>query len=179
MKTTQQKVRLVFGVLAVALLLIGACSLTGCKGGNLTSTSMPTADGKDTLAGIDADNDGVRDDVEQYIAESHPNSAKERAALTQYAKVMQAALIDANDKQKSIQHAEEASKAQECVYYTIALFDAAEQSRKGLKATILNTDARNRAYFAYNDQLGGQNFMSTPDSQRASTCAVNPATLPN
>lgn len=177
MKTTQQKVKLGFGVLVGLLLLGGTCLLTGCKG----SDPIPPVveDGKATLAGIDANANGVRDDVEQYISQSHPNSAKERAALTQYAKVAQSALLDANDKALSIQHAEEADRAMECGWYTFPSDDAYDNSHTSLQKVILNTDARNRAYFTYNDQLGGQNFMSTPDSQRASTCAVNPATLPN
>lgn len=177
MKTTQQKIKLGFGVLIGVLLLAGTCSLTACGGSDPVTPLVE--DGKATLAGIDANANGVRDDVEQYIAQAHPNSARERAALTQYAKVAQSVLLDANDKELSIQHAEEEGRAQECGYYTFSSFDEAVQSRKALDAVILNTDARNKAYFAYNDQLGGQNFMSTPDSQRASTCAVNPATLPN
>lgn len=177
MKTTQQKIKLGFGVLVGILLLAGTCSLTACKGGD--QNSVPTPDGKATLAGIDANANGVRDDVEQYIAQSHPSSAKERAALTQYAKSELSALLDANDKALSIQHAEETDKAMECTFYTFPSFDSAVQSMKALDQVMLNTDARNRAYFVYNDKLGGQNFMSTPDSQRASTCAVNPATLPN
>lgn len=178
MKTTQQKVKLGFGILVVTLLFAGACSLTGCSGGGSSTPSTPAVDGKATLAGIDANVNGVRDDVEQYIAQSHPNSAKERAALMQYAAVTQKALLDANDKELSIQHAEESDRAMECGYYTMP-FDTYVASRKALDQVLLNTDARNRAYFIYNDQLGGQNFMSTPDSLLASTCTVDPATLPN
>jgi hypothetical protein len=45
----------------------------------------PGAAGNATLAGIDSDGDGVRDDVQRYIGLTYPQSAKERAALTQAA----------------------------------------------------------------------------------------------
>ena len=38
-----------------------------------------------TIAGIDSDSDGVRDDVERWIAYSQPSSARRRAALIQFA----------------------------------------------------------------------------------------------
>ena len=179
MNTTQWKTKLGFGILAGALLLVGTCSLTACSKGSGPVPPAPAADGKATLAGIDSNANGVRDDVEQYIAESHPASAKERAALTQYAKVAQLALLDANDKALSIQHAEESMKAMDCSDYSFSSHDASRQAREALDKVILNTDARNRAYFIRNDNLGGENFMMTPDSQLASTCVVNPATLPN
>ena len=50
---------------------------------------------------------------------------------------------------------------------------------KDFLPVVLNTDARNKAYFKYNDQLGGEVFMGTPHSQIASTCDINPSTLPN
>lgn len=179
MKTTQQKVGLGFGILVVALLLVGVCSLTACKGGTSTQPVSTVDEGKATLAGIDANNDGVRDDVAAYIAQSHPNSAKERAALTQYAKVMQSALLDANDKALSIQHMEETSKALECMSYTAGSVEGAIAMKGDLRSLVLNTDDRNRAYFAFNDKLGGGVFSATPDSQISATCTVNPATLPN
>ena len=49
----------------------------------------PGAAGKTTLQGVDSDGDGVRDDVQRYIALTYPNSEKTRATLTQYTKSIQ------------------------------------------------------------------------------------------
>ena len=186
--------KIALGIILGVLVLAGVCSISGCNdsggGGSATSSTTPAPDtsglppdpgvnGKLTLVGVDADADGVRDDIQRYIAINHPNSAKARAALTQYAKVVQAALLDANDKVKSVQHGEEVSKAAECLGYILGSADAAYQARMPLREVALNTDERNRAYFVYNDKLGGEVFPGTPDSQRATTCTFDASILPN
>jgi len=194
----EKKSKIAIGVILGVLVLAGVGVIAGCGGGGgsqeptapaaVTPTLPavsdglppdPGASGKLTLAGIDSDADGVRDDIQRYIALNHPDSAKERAALTQDAKVMQSALLDANDKAKSVQHGEEASKSSECLWYTFGSVDIAYQAEISLRAVALNTDERNRAYFLYDSQLGGEVFKGTPYDQLASTCAVDPATLPN
>ena len=49
----------------------------------------PGADANKTIAGIDANNNGIRDDVELAIFNAYPNSAKTRAVLLQYALALQ------------------------------------------------------------------------------------------
>ncbi len=182
------------GIILGVFALAGVCTLAGCNdggsGGGATSSTTPAPDmsglppdpgpnGKLTLVGVDADADGVRDDIQRYIALTYPNSAKARAALTQDAKVMQASLLDANDKAKSVQHGEETSKAGECLWYILGSVDAAYKAGSLLREVVLNTDERNRAYFTYDDQLGGEVFSGTPYDQRASTCTFDASTLPN
>src|SRR3989344_9044228 len=45
----------------------------------------PGVDADKTIAGIDANNNGIRDDVELAVFKEYPNSAKTRAVLLQYA----------------------------------------------------------------------------------------------
>lgn len=49
----------------------------------------PGADADKTVAGIDANNNGIRDDVELAIFKEYPDSAKTRAVLLQYALALQ------------------------------------------------------------------------------------------
>src|SRR4029077_17545529 len=49
----------------------------------------PGATGRATVAGIDSDTDGIRDDVQRYIALAYPDSARTRAALTQTTRAVQ------------------------------------------------------------------------------------------
>lgn len=49
----------------------------------------PGADADKTIAGIDANQNGIRDDVEIAIFKEYPNSAKTRAVLLQYALALQ------------------------------------------------------------------------------------------
>src|SRR3990167_7097106 len=49
----------------------------------------PGAEADKTIAGIDVNQNGIRDDVELAIFKEYPNSAKTRAVLLQYALVLQ------------------------------------------------------------------------------------------
>ncbi len=49
----------------------------------------PGAEADKTIAGIDANKNGIRDDVELAIFREYPNSAKTRAVLLQYALALQ------------------------------------------------------------------------------------------
>lgn len=49
----------------------------------------PGAEADKTIAGIDANNNGIRDDVELAIFKEYPDSARVRAALLQYALALQ------------------------------------------------------------------------------------------
>ncbi|MBI4276532.1 hypothetical protein HY629_01690, partial [Candidatus Uhrbacteria bacterium] len=49
----------------------------------------PGADADKAIAGIDANSNGIRDDVELAIFKEYPNSAKTRAVLLQYALALQ------------------------------------------------------------------------------------------
>lgn len=185
------KKKIVVGVGALVILALVVCGIAGCGSSGESSTTTSTTTvvpglppdpgeaGKATLAGIDSDRDGVRDDIQRYIAITYPNSAKTRAALTQVTKVMQNELLDANNKEKSILHAEESDRAITCLVYVAGSVSTERQLRLALMPVALNTDARNKAYFAYDDQLGGQVFPGTPYDQRVTTCDFDVTTLPN
>jgi len=49
----------------------------------------PGEEGNKTIEGVDANRNGIRDDVELAIFKEYPNSAKTRAALLQYAFALQ------------------------------------------------------------------------------------------
>lgn len=140
----------------------------------------PGEAGKKTLTGIDCDNDGLRDDIQRYIALTYPDSEKTRAALTQDAKATQAFLLDANDKAASIRHAQEASYAHDCLSYIYGIgTDATRAIANRLRAQLLNTDERSRAYFIANDQLGGQSYPSVPLAERQLRCNFDPDAMRN
>lgn len=162
------------GILAVIAVVIVACS----GGGGSDPASQPANNTpSESLAGVDTNNDGVRDDVEQYINTTYANSAKTRNALRQSAKALQGAILDANDKRKSLQHAEETDRASDCIAY-VRPNDYVQVARE-MEARIANTDERLRAYLAYNKQLEGQMFPQAPFDQRKAGCEFNADSLPN
>lgn len=132
--------------------------LVGCSGGGGTDGGAPAPGGQAalppdpgpaglaTLAGIDSNTNGVRDDLERYIAMTYPaaSDADTRAALTQYTKVAQGAILDANDPVASEPHAQKLMDGVECL-----LFRRPDDARKlflELRARILNTMDRSKAY---------------------------------
>jgi hypothetical protein len=52
----------------------------------------PGEEGKQTTDGIDADRDGVRDDVQRWIHAVHPDDTAKRMALRQWARFFQHSL---------------------------------------------------------------------------------------
>jgi hypothetical protein len=137
----------------------------------------PGEAGKATLAGIDSDNDGVRDDVQRWIALTYPNSAKTRAALTQGTINVQQALLYADDKEHSIQIATDNSRYVECLTYIFP--DDAPDIGAALLAETLNTDSRSRAYLAYDRQLGGQVFHGRRMDEWKTSCSFDVDSLEN
>lgn len=100
---------------------------------NITISSIPLPPLPDvkinnsTVLGIDSDANGVRDDIDWYIATTMPDSEKARMGLTQYSKEDQKFIADflanSNDpvEQKRITRANdiERGKASECSLYTL------------------------------------------------------------
>jgi len=175
----RSKIIIIIGIVVVSVL--GVCSLTSCGGGggngnNESGVILPPISGQpvETLAGKDVNGNSVWDYIEPRI-DSY-NSEKARMALREYAKNMQSALLDAEDEKLSVQHARDGSYVSGCVDYILGLTESIE-TRKMLRADILNTDKRSRAYILYNSQLGGYTF--TAWSGKASLCNFDVDSLPN
>lgn len=76
----------------------------------------PGASGDETIQGIDANSNGIRDDVELEIFKEYPNSAKTRAVLLQYALALQMEMTqDLVNKETVTAVAEEGDRAFFCV----------------------------------------------------------------
>ncbi|PJE64720.1 MAG: hypothetical protein COU90_00395 [Candidatus Ryanbacteria bacterium CG10_big_fil_rev_8_21_14_0_10_43_42] len=138
----------------------------------------PGEAGKVTLEGIDSDGDGVRDDIQRYIALTYLDSEKTRAALTQLALSIQDALLDADSEEMSITHAIEKNKAIACLVYTNGIDDA-ENIYDELLSPAMNTEKRGRAYIAYLGQISGQGFSGVPKDERKFACNFDPDALEN
>jgi hypothetical protein len=156
---------------SMIVLLIGmvwlAVGLTSCGGG--TSDSPPTA-AQETVAGIDANGDGVRDDIEAYIDTTYPPPAQGdiNRALRQFAHAAQATMIDASEPAPSVTHAAERFRALECLM----------ARRPGdfhlifveLRARVLNTPARSLAYLLADEHLRSGSLALLPADQWVGAC---------
>lgn len=165
--------------LTILLLLVAACSGGGgsSPAPNPTPPSVsaplppdPGSAGLATIAGRDSNNNGVRDDLERYIALTYPNpvEAGTRAAMTQYVKAEQTMLLDAADPQKSMANAINLGHAIECL---LAIRPADfNQAFTQLDGQVLNTDNRVDAYLTADEKLGGLTYEVTPPEQGLTLC---------
>lgn len=146
----------------------------------------PGAAGMTTLAGIDSDGDGVRDDVQRYIALTYPQSAKTRAALTQLAKAVQSQFLNASTKSLVVADTLAWSYASECLDSVIASSDAdvaglskSMEIDNALEAQILNTPDRIQGYYQANGQIGAMTYSRPRFPGLSARCAFDPSSLSN
>jgi len=158
-------VRSYVGVLAFA------CMLTACGGGgNSASTpqgaieqlegtgELPKLEREPTLGGIDANGNGVRDDIEQHIAKTYVESAERKAAM-QMARVFQRMLlVDKSDTAALDAVSEAGSRATACANAAFRTADGAIAQYRmttDIEAMTANTKTRLVAYLAYNKARSG------------------------
>ncbi len=122
------------------------------------SGSIPKLDRSASVAGTDADSNGVRDDVDSYIAANYTSATQKRAAQ-QFAGVMQSAIVlDTIDLPTVRTVAIRGSRAVNCIY---TRFDGTSGSKQPLavveeiRAVSTNTKARLLAYLKYAKALDG------------------------
>jgi len=132
----------------------------------------PGDEGKQTLEGIDSDQDGIRDDVQRFIALEFPDSEATRSALTQYALAFQEALIDADSKEASLTHATAVMRAIECIF-VIRTEEDAEDIAEEFVSVVVNTEERLDAYLTHDRQLGGEIFPGAIPGDEESSCAFD------
>ena len=154
--------------------LVCAFVLTACGGSNSSSDqriaaleasgSITKLDRTNSIAGIDADNNGVRDDIDAYINTQYLVASQKNAAL-QMARVIQKELLVSKTDEAAIKLVLLAqSRAVRCVYLK---FD-----RKGplkpaavvgtIESVTANTKARLSAYLAFSKAADGTT-SSIPD----------------
>jgi hypothetical protein len=137
----------------------------------------PGEAGKATLEGIDADGDGLRDDIQRYIALTYPESESTRAALRQYAITSQKTLLEADSREASLTNADIRQDAWDCLHYVQP--NDARVVRVELRAEILNTEERSIAWVKADQHLSGQVFFLTPDDEMKAKCNFDPDAMEN
>jgi len=143
-----------------------AVGLTSCG----SSSDGPPTGAQETVAGIDANGDGVRDDVEAYIDTTYPATTQggTNRALRQFARAAQMTVIDASEPAPSVTHATERFRALECLM----------ARRPGdfhlifveLRARLLDTKARSLAYLQADEQVRTGNLALLPADQWMGAC---------
>ena len=90
----------------------------------------PGTEADKTVAGIDANKNGIRDDVELAIFKEYPNSAKTRAVLLQYALALQMEAVQTIvNKETVIATIQEEDRADICIADMLVPRKSPESSR--------------------------------------------------
>ncbi|WP_345984447.1 hypothetical protein WCX49_07335 [Sulfurimonas sp. HSL-1656] len=172
-------------------IIIFLLSLSGCWNYDTKDTSTgeveiidghtlppdPGEAGKETLLGIDSNNDGVRDDLERYIYHrfnGYEHAAKERAIALQYGRAVQEILVDPEHAWEN-KTFESMHKSGSCKFYYTKKYKPENIAYKiydaDFKDRAFNTDVRVDAYFKYQESLGGHTF--TAGSSTLDKCDVD------
>ena len=119
-----------------------------------------------SLEGSDQDNNGIRDDVDAYIAQHYPEPAQRKAA-EQFARAMQLAITKgtiSRDAARLVRR--KSSEAISCLYEQ---FDSNKGDKQPaavgteLRKITVNTRERREAYRTFSKNLDGTSW-SSPDS---------------
>jgi len=142
-----------------------------------------------TIEGIDANHNGIRDDVELAIFKEYPNSAKIRAALLQYAFVRQMEMTQELKTPETVTAvAEQDARANDCLReLTLELtptfseleketiLEKLDSFRQFVESKHLNTSARKKAQ----DDFYKNNLRSYGTPTDRPVCDVDLSSLPN
>lgn len=139
----------------------------------------PGAEAGKTVAGIDVNNNGIRDDVELAIFKEYPDSAKTRAVLLQYALALQMEVVQPMVNKGTVTAVAEKTSGG---YYCIGEITSREDLKKFIEvgdrlhgfieSRQLNTEAREKAKKDfYEGNLGSYELPSD--------CDIDLMSLPN
>jgi hypothetical protein len=122
------------------------------------SGQLPQLERLPLIGGVDADNDGVRDDIADHIRKTYTDPVQYRAAM-QMARVHQAMLlVDKHDHIALQEVSEHSMKAIACLHQVFSLGDGPPEGtrvREEIRSMTTNTKERLQAYLAYNKARSG------------------------
>ncbi len=109
-----------------------------------------------TVAGVDSDGDGIRDDVQRWINRNYYKDPNLQNALKQYARDKQRELESSDNKALSIKASHEMLKTLNCL--DVFVPDTREMIKLlgRVKAVIINNGSRHRANMKADSNFHGE-----------------------
>jgi len=144
----------------------------------------PGAEADKTVQGIDANNNGIRDDVELAVFKQYPNSAKTRAVLLQYALALQMQTIQSIfNTDTVVATIQEEDRAYLCVGEVLLkniedekIMNKYSEDKKNLRSFIekkqLNTEERKKYRTNFYNKIGSYSSLLY-------VCDIDYSKLPN
>lgn len=130
------------------------------------SSEPPSLDRTDTIGGVDADKNGIRDDIDTYIKKTYPNY-EQKKAVTQYARSLQASLLVDKDDKIAVKAATNAkAKAISCISMKVPDGKSPNGERvvREIVSMTTNTKQRLLEYMALDKALDGT-VISLPSGE--------------
>lgn len=125
-------------------------ALTKMEAANVT----PALDHSASVAGTDANANGVRDDVDRYI-DSKPDAANQKASLRMMSKALGTAMVATpSDSNQRRQATNDLNNAVACIWSRYPA-DVADRMVQDMRKVTVNTRERYDAYMAYNAAMEG------------------------
>lgn len=122
-----------------------------------SSGELPKLDRTDTVAGIDADQNGIRDDIDAYIQKTY-TTEEQRKAVSQYARSLQSSiLVNIEDKIAVKAITNEKARAISCIFEKIPNEQSPNNGSvvEEILGATTNTKKRLLEYIALNKSLDG------------------------
>ncbi|MDM7942163.1 MAG: hypothetical protein QUV35_06000 [Hydrogenophaga sp.] len=119
---------------------------------------LPTLERGDSIAGTDANANGVRDDIEQHIERKYTVPAERAAAMQMARAYQQMLLVDKRDSLAVEEVVRISSKAVDCIFDTFVDIDAfarGSQMSRELEAITTNSRRRLTSYLEFNRAASG------------------------
>jgi len=158
---------------AVAAIHAQKITLADVTGDTMIKTGVDQATYDATVAGIDSNSNGIRDDVEMAIWKKYPNSAKIRAAELQYAMALQLMLTKVTNNGTWVAAAQEVGRGNLCIGMTTEDFHLYLSRYREVDALVVNNPARKAA------QDRAYDFTIGHGDKEGDVCDINLNTLPN
>ncbi|HPN54564.1 MAG TPA: hypothetical protein PLB52_01385 [Candidatus Moranbacteria bacterium] len=185
----KRKIKDMFYAMLFVFLLTGFLTVfAGCSGGGGSPAGIPpstpsTTSTETPISTTDPNainENGIRNDIQQYINAAYPNSAKKRAALTQYAKSLQDAYTKINTETEAINFEPQIIRSLSCVTFLDEEEYSSNSPLEIVGEKTVNTPERLEAELRYEKFLDGKVFtVSSPDDTVYSVCDFDPDSLPN
>lgn len=141
------------------------------------SSEVPMPDPKKnnaTIAGIDSDGDGIRDDIQIWINKEFQAQPKVQMAMRQIAMGRQLDLLSIENREQSILVSKNVLNNTSCLFFVIGLDTGAKLIRE-IESKLLNTKDRLYAEIKSNENFSGQAYElpRTAEEEKA-LCSFNP-----
>ncbi len=140
----------------------------------------PGVEADRTVRGVDANNNGIRDDVELAVFKEYPNSAKTRAVLLQYALVLQMQMtLPIVNMETVTASVESGDRANHCIWSISSRSDIEKfveettSNENFVKKQQLNTEQRK------SDQSNFYKYLGSYTSPRGNGCDLDLSDLPD